>query len=57
MMHQSKHPQPSLFDENEPHVVLAPAHETELAALVKVLLLEIATALANREIGNDQDYL
>ena len=57
MMRQLKHPQPSLFDKDEPCVVLAPAHETELATLLKVLLLEIATALSNREICNDQDHL
>jgi hypothetical protein len=28
-----------------------------LATLVKVLLLEIATVLANGEVGNDQDHL
>jgi hypothetical protein len=56
-MHQPKHPQTSLFDEDEPRVVLAPAHATKLATLVKVLLLEIATALSNREICNDQDHL
>jgi len=57
MMHQSKHPQMSLFEADEPRVVLAAAQETELATLVKVLLLEIATALSNREICNDQDHL
>jgi hypothetical protein len=56
-MRQPERPQRSLFDEDEPRVVLAPAHETELATLVKVLLLEIATALSNREICNDQDHL
>ena len=55
MRRQFEHPQPNLFD--APHVVLAPAQQTELATLVKVLLLEIATALANGEIGNDQDHL
>ena len=49
MMRQFEHPQPSLFDD-EPHVELAPAQKTELATLVKALLLEIATALANGEI-------
>ncbi len=57
MMRQFEHPQPSLFDEDEPRVELAPAQKTELATLVKALLLEIATALANGEIGNDQDRL
>jgi hypothetical protein len=53
MMRQLKHPQSSLFDEGEPHVELAPAPKAELARLVEVLLLEVAIALANREIGND----
>ncbi len=51
---QFEHPQPTLFD--APRVVLAPAQKIELATLVKVLLLEIATALADGEIGNDQDH-
>lgn len=55
MRRQFEHPQPSLFD--APRVVLAPAQKTELATLVKVLLLEIATVRANGEIGNDQDHL
>jgi len=55
MRRQFGHPQPNLFD--EPRVVLAPAQKTELATLVQVLLLEIATVLASGEIGNDQDHL
>jgi hypothetical protein len=46
---------PNLFDEYEPRVVLAPAQMTELAKLVELLLLEIAAALTNGEIGDDQD--
>jgi hypothetical protein len=57
MMRQFKHPQPNLFDEDEPSIELAPAHKVELATLVKALLVEIATALANGKIGNDQDHL
>ena len=57
MMRQLEHPQPSLFDEDEPRVELALAQKVELATLVKALLLEIATALANGESGNDQDHL
>jgi hypothetical protein len=56
-MRQSKHPQPSLFDKDDPRIELAPAQKVELATLVKVLLLEIATVLASGEIGNDQDHL
>jgi hypothetical protein len=57
MMRRLEYPQPSLFDQDEPRVELAPTQKTELATLVQVLLLEIATALANGEIGNDQDHL
>jgi hypothetical protein len=56
MTRQFENPQPSLFDEDEPHVELATAQKIELATLVKALLLEIATALANGEIGDDQDH-
>ena len=51
-----ENPQPSLFDEDGPRVELAPAQKIELATLVKALLLEIATALAKGEIGDDQDH-
>ena len=50
-------PQPTLFDEDKPRIELAPAQKVEMATLVKVLLLEIATALSNEEVGNDQDQL
>ncbi|MER8880870.1 hypothetical protein [Mesorhizobium sp. M0684] len=49
-------PQPSLFEVGEPSVVLTSQKETELAMLVETLLREIATALANGEIANDQDH-
>jgi DNA-binding MarR family transcriptional regulator len=39
-------PQPSLFDSIAPAVVLTPAQRAELAAIVEVLLREIAAALA-----------
>jgi hypothetical protein len=52
---QSEKLQPSLFDEDEPRVVLATAQIIDLAVLMKALLREIATALANREIGDEQD--
>ncbi len=57
MTRQSENPQPSLFNEDEPRVELAPAQKVELATLVEALLLEIATALANGEIGDDQDHV
>jgi hypothetical protein len=36
---------------------LAPPQKDELATFEKVMLFEIATALANGEIGNDQDHV
>jgi hypothetical protein len=56
MTRQFENPQPSLFDEDEPRVELTPAEKIGLATLVKALLLEIATALANGETGDDQDH-
>jgi hypothetical protein len=56
MARQSEKFQPSLFDGDEPRVVLAAAQTVDLAALTEVLLREIATALANGEIGDEQDH-
>ena len=56
MTRQFENFQPGLFDEDEPRVELAPAEKIGLATLVKVLLLEIATELANGETGDDQDH-
>jgi hypothetical protein len=56
MTRQFENPQPSLFDEDEPRVELALAEKIGLATLVKALPLEIATALANGETGDDQDH-
>jgi hypothetical protein len=56
MTHQSKNLQPSLFEDNAPGVMLAAALMIDLAALVEALLREIAIALANGEIGDEQDY-
>jgi hypothetical protein len=56
MARQSEKLQPSLFDEDEPRVVLAAAQMVDLTALMEVLLREIATALANGEIGDEQDH-
>jgi hypothetical protein len=53
---RSKDLQLSLFKGNEaPDVVLATAQMVDLAALVEVLLREIATALANGEVSYEQD--
>ena len=57
MTRQSENPEPSLFDEDEPRVLLAPAQKIELETLVKTLLLEIATALVKGEAGDDQDHI
>ena len=56
MERQSRHRQRSLFDEDKPPVVLAAATMAELAKLVEALLLEIAAALANGGLGDDQDH-
>jgi hypothetical protein len=56
MTRQSENLQPSLFEEDEPRVELAAARKVELAMLVEALLREIATGLANGEIGDDQDH-
>ena len=56
MTRQSKTLQPSLFEDEAPRVVLAAAQMVDLAALVKALLCEIATALANGETGDEQDH-
>ena len=56
MARQSEKLQPSLFDEDEPRVVLVAAQMVDLAALIEVLLREIARALANGEIGDEQDH-
>jgi hypothetical protein len=56
MRRQSQHRQRSLFDEDDPPLVLASAQMAELAALLEALLLEIAAALANGGIADDQDH-
>jgi hypothetical protein len=54
-MERQSHLQRSLFDEDEPPVVLATTQMAELSILVEALLLEIAAALANGGIADDQD--
>lgn len=51
MTRQPKQLQISLFDEDESPVELAAAQMVDLVALIEALLREIATALANAEIG------
>jgi len=48
--------QPDLFEQEEPRVLLALPQKEQLATLVEALLLEIAAALANEEVGDDQDH-
>jgi hypothetical protein len=57
MTRKFESPQLSLFDENEPRVVLELAQEVALATLMQVLLREVARALADGEIGDDQDHV
>jgi hypothetical protein len=47
--------QPDLFEQDEPRVVPALSRKQQLARLVEVLLFEIAAALANGEVRDDQD--
>jgi hypothetical protein len=54
--HQLKNPQLDLLEEGGPCVVMPTAPMTDLAALVQTLLCEIATALAKRRAGDDQDH-
>jgi hypothetical protein len=56
MTRQSKNLQPSLFEDETPRAGLASAQMVNLAALLEALLREIATALVNGEIGDEQDH-
>ena len=47
MKRKSASIQPDLFEQNRPRVLPVLLHKALLAALVKALLLEIATALAS----------
>ena len=46
--------QPDLFEQDEPCVLPALARKEQLATLVQALLFEIAAALANGEVRDDQ---
>jgi hypothetical protein len=48
--------QPDLFEQDEPHLLPVLSQKEPLATLVEALLLEIAAALANEEVGDDQDH-
>jgi hypothetical protein len=56
MKRKSASIQPDLFEQNRPRVLPVPLHKDQLAALVKALLLEIATALASGKCADDQDH-
>ena len=53
---QERTHQPDLFEQDEPRVLPALSQKEQLATLVEALLLEIAAALANGEVGDDQDH-
>ena len=52
MKHKSASIQPDLFEQELP----SPLPKEQLTTLVEALLLEIAAALAAREVGDDQDH-
>jgi hypothetical protein len=56
MTRQFETPQLGLFAEDQSCVVLKLAQKVALTKLMEVLLFEIATALANGGIGDDQDH-
>ena len=56
MTRRSESLQRNLFEEDELRVELAAAQKIDLAALMEVLLREIATALANGESGHGQNH-
>jgi hypothetical protein len=56
MKHKSASIQPDLFEQEEPRALPSPLQKEQLARLVEALLLEIAVALAVREVGDDQDH-
>jgi len=45
-----------LLDQGQPGIELSPATRQQLAGLIEALMMEIATALAAREAGDDQDH-
>ena len=45
-----------LFEQGQPEVELPPTGKGQLAALIEVLMIEIAAALAIREDDDDQDH-
>jgi hypothetical protein len=45
-----------LFEQGRPHVELSQTSRQQLAALIETLMVEIASALATGEVGDDQDH-
>ena len=45
-----------LFEQDEPRVLPALSQKEQLATLLEALLFEIAVALANGKVGDDQDH-
>jgi hypothetical protein len=56
MKRKSASIQPDMFEQDEPRVLPALSQMEQLATLVEALLIEIAVALANGEVGDDQDH-
>jgi hypothetical protein len=56
MKHKNASIQPDLFQQDEPRLLPALSQKEQLATLVEALLFEIAVALANGEVGDDQNH-
>jgi hypothetical protein len=56
MKHKGASIQPDLFEQEEPRTLPSRLQKEQLATLLETLLIEIAVALAAREVGDDQDY-
>ena len=56
MKHKSASRQPDLFEQNRLRVLPVPSNNERLAALVEVLLIEIAAALASGKVVDDQNH-
>jgi hypothetical protein len=52
----SLHLQPDLFEQDEPRDCPALSQKEQLATLVEALLFEIAAAVANGAVCDDQDH-
>ena len=52
----SESTQLGLFEKEQPHVELSLTSRQQLAALIETLMVEIASAFATGEVGDDQDH-